>query len=104
MGAYVNPRGKDKEVWLEENGTRYTSKTIPKIEDLRFWKEKGKFIVCLVDNGPFTAAAIAFSEAELRMFTDQRDTRPKSYYVVDINKLYEVSNLDEYYPRNEEKK
>lgn len=54
-------------------------------------------MVCLVDNGPFTAAAIAFSEDEFRQFSDPTDTRFKEWYRVEESKLrYICPDFDQY--------
>lgn len=83
MGAYINPKNMTKEQWLSENATE-----VPFVDwDL----PEGYLPVVLVDNGPFTAAGIAFSKRELEDFTDKRDMRPKRFFIVPINKLYEVS-------------
>ena len=103
MGAYVNPRGVDKQVWLHEHGTPFADGKGPSNNDFSHWLEKGKLIVCLVDSGPFDAAAIAFSREELTVFTDLRDTRPKQWFVVDMDKLYSVSDLGTYLKPKKEK-
>lgn len=85
MGIYINPKDCTKEEWLEKNGTRY-------LHFAPFFLEDGKELpVCLVDNGPFTAAAICYSRHELEAFNRFDDTRPKKWYSVSKEKLLEVS-------------
>lgn len=88
MGAYVNPPKLHKKQWLEKYGDRLTDP--PKIEDFDGLASVGKLPVCLVDNGPFMAGGIAFSKQELRVFK-RPDGRPKIWYIVDEDKLHEVS-------------
>jgi len=76
MGYYINPPSETKEQWLQKHGTPvhgdvvlshdFSGPTLP---------------VCLVDNGPFTAAGIAFDAGELRAF-GHPDRRPKSWFLV----------------------
>jgi len=89
MGCYVNPEGMTKEKWLEENKLRSQS-TCPQVvpDDC--------MIVCLIDNGPFKAAGVGFSEREIEEFNDSKDNRKKVWYVVEIDKLMKVSNLSDY--------
>jgi len=47
--------------------------------------------VCFVDNGPFTAAGIAFDSNELAAFANPSDHRPKLWFIVPIDKLTEVN-------------
>ncbi len=92
MGAYVNPTdGKTAQEWLNRHGTALggTPQSMP---------EDGTLIICLVNNGAFFAAGICFSESELECFTTY-DGRLKEFYKVDKDKLYEVSNLEQYLPR-----
>ena len=86
MGAYVNPNGCSKEIWLSKNAT-YLGKTAPKWKDVK----PNHFPICLVNNGCFTAGAIAFSERELCEFSNPSDTRPKQWYICDIDQLHLVS-------------
>lgn len=95
MGAYINPpNGVTKEAWLLRNG--YTAHEKLKWEDVSTDKH---LPVILVDNGFFTAAAIAFSEREFRAFTDITDARPRTMWIVPKKLLYDVSNLEDYLPR-----
>ena len=51
----------------------------------------GKVLVCLVENYVFTAAAVAYSEAEMKAFCDPQDSlRPKSWFLADFEKVAEV--------------
>lgn len=49
--------------------------------------------VCLVDNGPFTAAGVAYDARELNAFDQPNDFRPKFWFKVPREKLYDVSDL-----------
>ena len=49
--------------------------------------------ICVVMNGPFEAAALAYSEEEFDCFADPNDRRPKQWYVMDRAKAYELSGI-----------
>ena len=87
-GYYVNPRDESKEAFLAQHG----------IEVLRTfrWSDlpSGCLPVVLVDNGPFTAAAICYSEKELAEFTRTDDRRPRTIFVVKIKDLLPVAGRD----------
>jgi len=74
MGYYVNTKN-DKQNWLEDNGHKISPRYID--------KSTGSLAVCLVDNGPFTAAGVCCSQ-------DESDKRFKVWYSVPIEKLLEV--------------
>lgn len=106
MGVYVNPKTMSKEEWLFQNGRlvkdlstpqgRFGEETVPTFESFG----SDNLPVVLVDNGPFTAAAVAFCEREYKYFTeDPTDHRPKFIYTVLKDKLYDVSNLEDYLPK-----
>ena len=60
------------------------------LKDVPEWKELDLEVVlpvCLVDNGPFTAAGIVFSESEFYNITLSEDNRQKSWYLVKITDL-----------------
>ena len=79
MGYYINPKdGSQKEEWLDIYATQ-------KLLEPPVWSEViGSCLpVCLVDNGPFTAAAIAYDEREFNEFkNDENDFRLKTWFVV----------------------
>lgn len=94
MGAYINPRKVIKEKWLD----KYAIELNREPENIT---EAGENMlpVCLIDNLRFTAAGIAFSEEELEVFKAPSDTRPKRWFFAPKDKLYEVSNLNQYLPQ-----
>ena len=75
MGYYINPSNMPKEQWLEENGQNVSPKFA------REHKIDGRYLVCLVDNGPFTAAGICYDDRERDAFLIP-DQRPKTWYLV----------------------
>ena len=83
MGYYVNLRDMTKEQWLEENGKEVSladAMAHPSVDS-------PSRIVCLVDNGDFSAAGIAYDRRELEAFTLPRDIRPKRFFDVSVEKL-----------------
>ena len=88
MGYYVNPKNMPKEKWLNENSHPKVSNFAPK------WNEtpSGHLPVCLIDNGPFTAAAICYSPEELAEFA-RNDGRAKIWLFVETEKLKTVSDI-----------
>lgn len=89
MGYYINPPGESKETFLNNKGVKL-------IEPPTFDKIASDMLpVCLVDNGLFTAAGIAYSQKELATFADTNDPRPRQWYLVKIKDLLLVSDLRE---------
>lgn len=59
-----------------------------------FVKEQMGAIICVVDNGPFEAAAYCYNLDEFRAFTFPDDDRPKKwFYVEDAEKVKAVTNF-----------
>lgn len=93
MGSYINPYNETKEAFLDREGVLITKNTATWHVDFN-----NELLVALVDNGGFTAAAIAYDEGERNDFTSPDDLRPIKYYLVQRFKLYPVSNLKDYLP------
>lgn len=86
MGYYVNPSNQTKEQFLSEKGERLVE--APKWSDV----PQGSLPVAFVDNGPFSAAGICYSEAELEYLSDETDLRSIIFYMVSIDDLVPVSD------------
>jgi hypothetical protein len=57
-----------------------------------FIKEQMGAVVCVVDNGPFEAAAYCYNLDEFRAFTLSEDDRPKTWlYVENMEKVHEAT-------------
>ncbi len=84
MGAYINPKDMRKEEWLGKYAMIFNHRL--------GWADvpDGYLSICLVDNGPFTAAGIAYCEAEWMRFR-KYDGRAKCWFIASIDKLHEVS-------------
>lgn len=92
MGMYINPQDMTKEEFLQKYGLEITQQQahdsfpIDKV-----------YPVCLVNNGGFTAAAIAYCIEEYQELTKPHDVRPKKWFAVheDDLKPY-MANLESY--------
>ena len=85
MGCYINPKFGSKEAWLGIHG-KIISVSEAEITDTHL-------PVCLVDNGPFSAAGVAYDQRELEAFSHPTDQRDKVWFMVNRNLLREVSDL-----------
>lgn len=94
MGFYVNPDKETKEEFLVENGIL--------VQDWEYGKPLpvgpnevlygNIFPVVWINNGPFTAAGIAFNEKELKAFmVNPNDFRDKLVWLVPKDKLLPVT-------------
>ena len=90
MGIYINPKTETKEAFL--------SRTSPMTREqaLAFdgYKTSTHLPVVLVGNPAFTAAAVAFSKAEMKEFTRPEDPRPKIFFLVFKSLLDEDVGID----------
>ena len=88
MGYYVNPPTESKETWLRKHGTNISKpSSYEKIS-------KDKCAVCLVFNGAFTAAAIAYEQREIDDFNDPTDNRPRQWFLVNRKDILLVSDIE----------
>ena len=87
MGAYINPGNMSKEDWLIRYARPMTEGSFKSFQDFG-----GAFLpVVLVDNGFFTAAAIAFNDEEIRAFTRPGESRLRSFWLAPVDLLHDVS-------------
>jgi len=91
MGAYVNPKTGTKEEFLHMKGTKIT-----RSEAAQWDNFTSQFLVCLVLNQSFSAAAIAYDQRERDAFFHPDDKRPMEFYIVSKSDLLIASNLETY--------
>lgn len=85
MGFYINPENQTKEEWLLNNA-RPTSSV--EVEQWDFSEETEQYPICLIDNGPFTAAAVLYNHREIEAFTNyQHDPRPRFFFLANKKDL-----------------
>lgn len=89
MGSYINPRGESKEAFLEREAIEVEGPQWPA-------DAPAHLPVCLVDNGPFTAAGIGYCQQEMEAFSRPGDHRPKRWFVIETERLFAVSNVQQY--------
>jgi len=92
MGLYINPTEVTKEQWLQQYHCG-AQRTPPE------WNEipKDQIVICLINNGAFTAAAICYNERELNDFADENDTREKLWVFVKEDYVHLIQpRLSEY--------
>jgi len=86
MGIYLNPPGESKEAFLERMGERVSGVNWSKLDS-------NKVPVIWIDNGPFSAAGIAYNKKELEAFLAEPDDRPRKLYLVPVDEVVKVSPL-----------
>lgn len=97
MGCYINPENETKEEFLNRLGTQISFEVMNEIGFDEFRKTNPERLpVVLVDNVIFTAAIVCFCKSEYEVATDEHDTRERKMYLVKIDDLKTVSDIDEY--------
>jgi hypothetical protein len=76
-----------KELWILKNGEEVPPHKLPDVAPVG---EAADRLVCVVSNGAFNAAAVAFSQDEYNVFREPMDFRPKTWFSVPKHKLLEV--------------
>jgi hypothetical protein len=79
MGYYIQGPQKGKAEFIIQ---QYDAMLLESEAQAREFFAKGYGVVCVVDNGPFEAAAYAFSEDELKVFMAP-DGRTKKWLAMD---------------------
>ncbi len=91
MGLYINPKDSSKEQWLKDRAREVTQ------DEFKFEVGTGEVPLVLVDNGMFTALAVAYSEGEYKEFTRIDERRPRKFYYAsyaDVNHVTEGSGYN----------
>ena len=90
MGIYINPTNRTKESFLAQHGVPLTQDAYSK-----YTFDGDHLPICLVDNGFFTAAAVAYNAEERDAFLPTvSDTRPRRYYLVALDVLNEDAGIN----------
>lgn len=93
MGYYIQtaaPKGKTEAICEGLNGIE-----ISQDEAEFFVKEQMGAVICVVDNGPFEAAAYCHNLDEFRVFADPQDDRPKRWVTVeDVAKVKALTRFN----------
>ena len=103
MSRHINPKNGSKEQFLEEYGLLIDSDEARSLAFADIPKES--VLVCLINNGAFTAATIIEIEQELKEVQDPRDRRQKQFFFVAERDLGDEAprNVFEVVERLEEK-
>ena len=85
MGMYINPPDRPKEAWLLEMLTKNYAREISKDEFFQTtWETipKKMKVLLLIDNGPFTALAVAYNKGEFDYFQQQLKTEVRNTWAI----------------------
>lgn len=94
MGYYIQtPQNRNKALQLRDlhdaeilPGPPWSFQDVP----------EGKALVCVVDNGPFEAAALCHCEEEFEEFSDTaHDYRPRTWVLMDRGLAHELAGYKE---------
>jgi hypothetical protein len=80
MGYYIQGPTKNKGEFLEKE---YGAEECSQIEAFVHIEDINKIGICVVNNGPFEAAALCYSKEEFMCFANPHDMRPKKWYLMD---------------------
>lgn len=81
MGYYIETEGvKGKAEYLAD---RHEAEILPQAPDTFEDVPENKALICVVDNGPFEAAALCYSIEEFAEFNEAGDPRPKIWLLMD---------------------
>lgn len=85
MGFYIEVtenKRKAKQLIFLYGATRISVPTYP--------PPPGEVIICVVDNGPYEAVAICYSEQEMQEFNDPDDDRRKEWLLMDRKEVIDL--------------
>jgi hypothetical protein len=95
MGLYINPLEGEKEDWLRQHATLVDPGIFGDSlkEQYAGLCYEGELPICLIDNGPFTAAGVAFSLNEYKAFVQGVGRRPYRWFTAPISELRKLPGL-----------
>ena len=86
MGLYLNPKGYEKQAWIEEFGKEVRDDLLQRTAKVVYSlpvDDQIDTLVCLVDNGSmYHALGVAYDEKEFNRFNFPEDKRLKKWYIV----------------------
>ncbi len=83
MGYYIETKcAKGKTEYLAD---RHEAEILPLRPEAFEDVPEDKALICVVDNGPFEAAALCYSREEFIEFADPNDPRPKTWLLMAKN-------------------
>ncbi len=91
MGLYINPNDSSKEQWLQSKAREVTQ------DEFKFETGTGEVPLVWVDNGPFSALGVTYSEREFKEFTRSDDPRPRKFYYASLADVQDVIGDDSRY-------
>ena len=65
----------------------------PKSDEFNQQRLCGKAIICVINNGPFDAAAFVYTPQEFLYFLEEMSNRQKTWLATDWNKACELTGL-----------
>lgn len=92
MGYYIQTPGHKRKA--EQLVSLHCGQIIPKPASFND-VPADKALIAVVDNGPFEAAALAYSESKFAAFTDPRDSRPQKFVLLDKALAHQLAGYEE---------
>jgi hypothetical protein len=86
MGYYIQGPARGKGEMLT---SQHGAVAVPQPKSLAEVPED-KALICVIDNGPFEAAALIYSDRELQDFTRGDDWRPRQFFLMCKVKAHEL--------------
>lgn len=88
MGFYIQGPNNLKADYLIQN---HQAKVVSQTDAKMLVEKDEEAVVCVVENGPFDAAGLAFNLRELEAFTLDSDPREKTFLVMNKEKAHELA-------------
>ena len=80
MGYYIQTKGTHGKA--EEIAREHGGEIVDQLDAAMAMMDKSKAVICVVDNGPFEAAAFAFDDSEFKEFTRPEDPRSQKFVII----------------------